>query len=306
MLKKTVLRILQLILILLALSFLVFTLMYFAPGNAAEKRLSSGGVAITKEVLDAEIERLGLAKPLLTRYGEWLLGVFHGNLGVSLKDDLPIWPKLANGLKKTVVLAGSALLLSLLISVPLGIIAAVKRSSIIDRIICFFSFVGNSLPSFLIAILLMYLFCIRLGILPVIADSEGIGLILPAISLAIPLSARFTRQIRAEVITQLDEDYITGIQSRGVKQRFVIFSNALYMALGHILTIVGLSVGALMGGSVVIETIFRWPGIGKLVMDSITARDYPVIMGFVLFMGTIFVVINLITDIIYHSLDPRV
>lgn len=304
--KQVAKRIVELILILIILSFLTFLLMYLAPGDPAEKRLSSQGVAVTKEMLQAEQERLGLMRPFIVRYGDWLSGILHGDFGLSFKDDMPVAPKLIKGLKNTCILAFASLLLSLLVSIPLGIWSAVKKNSIADHIIRLLSFIGNSLPNFLISVLLMYLLCIRFDVFPVVASGSIQGLFLPAISLAIPMAGRFTRQIRTEVMEQLEQSYVTGLRTRGVREKDILLNNVFHNATGHIFTIIALQIGTLMGGSVVIETIFRWPGIGKLVMDSITARDYPTIMGFVLIMGTIYVVINFISDVIYHVLDPRI
>lgn len=305
MIKKALIKIAGLLILLLILSLFVFLLLYIAPGDPAEKRLTSQGVVVTKEILQAEQERLGLLKPFFVRYGEWLFGVLRGDFGFSFKDDLPVAPKLLQGLKNTVILAMASLLFSLLVSWPLAVWSAFRKDGIADHIIKMISFIGNSLPNFLISVLLMYFFCIKVNLLPVIADGTVQGLLLPVLSLSIPMISRFTRQIRSEMITELREDYVTGMRLRGVKERYIAL-NVMRNTSGHVLTIVGLQIGTLMGGSVVIETIFRWPGIGKLVMDSITARDYPVIMGFVLIMGTIYVVINQLTDLCYHLLDPRV
>ena len=299
-------RIIELILILIVLSFLTFLLMYLAPGDPAEKRLSSQGVAVTKEMLQAEQERLGLLRPFTERYFDWLGGVLHGDFGNSFKDDMPVAPKLIAGLKNTTILAFASLILALLVSIPLGIWSAVKKNSIFDHIVRLLSFIGNALPNFLISVLLMYLLCIKFNLFPVVATGSIQGLFLPAISLAIPMAGRFTRQIRTETMEQLDQEYVTGLRTRGVREKDILINNVFHNSSGHIFTIIALQIGTLMGGSVVIETIFRWPGIGKLVMDSINARDYPTIMGFVLIMGTIYVVINFISDVLYHVLDPRV
>ena len=304
--KQIAKRIAELIIILVVLSFLTFLLMYLAPGDPAEKRLSSQGVAVTREVLQAEQERMGLLRPFMVRYFDWLTGILHGDWGVSFKDDLPVAPKLVSGLKNTAILALSSLILSLLVSIPLGIASAVKKNSVLDHVVRLLSFIGNALPNFLISVLLMYFFCIVLNIFPVVADGSVQGLILPMLSLAIPMAGRFTRQIRTETMEQLDQEYVTGLRARGVREKDILVHNVFHNASGHIFTIVALQIGTLMGGSVVIETIFRWPGIGKLVMDSINARDYPTIMGFVLIMGTIYVVINFISDVLYHVLDPRI
>ena len=304
--KQLAKRIVELIIILIILSFLTFLLMYLAPGDPAEKRLSSQGVAVTKEVLRAEQERMGLLRPFFVRYGEWFSGVLRGDFGLSFKDDMPVAPKLMKGLKNTSLLALASLLLSLLVSIPLGILSAVRKNSILDHIVRLLSFIGNALPNFLISVLLMYFFCIQFDLFPVVASGSLQGLCLPALSLAIPMAGRFTRQIRTETMEQLGQEYVTGLRLRGVREKDVLLRNVFHNASGHIFTVIALQIGTLMGGSVVIETIFRWPGIGKLVMDSISARDYPTIMGFVLIMGTIYVVINFISDMIYHALDPRV
>ena len=304
--KQIAKRIAELIVILIVLSFLTFLLMYLAPGDPAEKRLSSQGVAVTKEVLQAEQERMGLLRPFMVRYGEWLGGILQGDWGVSFKDDMPVAPKLTSGLRNTTVLALASLIISLVVSVPLGIASAVKKNSILDHIVRLLSFIGNALPNFLISVLLMYFLCIQLNLFPVVASGSIQGLCLPALSLAIPMAGRFTRQIRTETMEQLDQEYVTGLRTRGVREKDILIHNVFHNASGHIFTIIALQIGTLMGGSVVIETIFRWPGIGKLVMDSINARDYPTIMGFVLIMGTIYVVINFISDVLYHVLDPRV
>ena len=302
--KKLFRKLTETILLLVILSLLVFALMYIAPGDPAEKRLTSQGTAITMEVLEAERARLGLLRPFFVRYGEWLFGVVRGDFGISFKDDMPVAPKLAVGLQKTLILSSASLLLSLLVSYPLALWSAFKKGRVSDHIVRVLSFAGNSMPNFLVSVILMYFLCMRLSIFPVIADGSLTGLFLPVLSLSIPMCSRFIRQMRSEFIDQLNEDYVTGMRMRGVKERFVAV-NIVRNSLGHILTIIGLQIGTLMGGSVVIETIFRWPGIGKLVMDSINSRDYPVIMGFVIIMGTIYIVINQLTDVSYHVLDPR-
>lgn len=304
MIKAVLKKLLSLLTILIILSFFVFVLLYIAPGDPAEKRLTSQGVAVTKEVLDAERERLGLLKPFLVRYWEWLICVVRGDFGVSFKDDMPVAPKLSQGLKNTTILAMTSLLVSLVISFPLSVISAIRKNGIIDNVVRILSFVGNSLPNFLISVLLMYFLCIKLDLFPVIATGSVQGLFMPVISLSIPMTGRFIRQMRAEFLDQLKNDYVIGMQGRGVKSRYIIL-NVLRNSLGHVFTIIALQIGTLMGGSVVIETIFRWPGIGKLVMDSITARDYPVIMGFVVIMGAIYVLINQLSDILCRYLDPR-
>lgn len=298
-------RLLQLIPIILGLTFLTFLLMYITPGDPAVKKLAAQGTAINEEVLEQTREAMNLNRPFFVRYFDWLFGMVRGDFGLSYKDNLPVAGKLAAGLANTAVLALSSLLLALLVSIPLGILTAVKRDGILDHIVRMFSFLGNSLPNFLISVLLMYFLCIRIKLLPVIASRSLKGLLLPCLALAIPMAGRFIRQIRAEVLEQLGKPYVMGARMRGVRESVVLFRNVLRSASVSIFTIVGLSVGTLMGGSVVIETIFGWPGLGKLAMDAISDRDYPVIQGFVVLMAVIYVLVNLLTDLSYRWLDPR-
>ncbi len=296
---------LHLVWILAALSFLTFLLMYISPGDAASKKLYAQGIAVSEEVLARTRQEMGLDRPFLVQYGDWALGILRGDLGTSFKDGLPVAGKLWKGLQNTLILALSSLLAALLISLPLSLLTALKKDSVWDHLVRFLSFVGNSLPNFLISVLLMYFLCVRWRLLPVVATGTFQGLLLPCLALAIPICGRFTRQFRAELLEQLGREFVSGARARGVRLRYILFRNVLHNASISILTLVGISVGTLLGDSVVIETVFRWPGLGKLAMDAIAARDYPVIQGFVLLTATIYVLINLITDICYHWIDPR-
>ena len=291
--------------ILVALSFLTFLLMYLTPGDAATKKLTAQGIAVSEDVLEKTRIEMGLDRPFFVQYGDWALKTLTGDLGESFKDGTSVSGKLWNGLKHTAVLSAGSLAISLLISLPLAILTAVKKDSPLDYIVRFFSFVGNSMPNFLISVLLMYFLCVKAKLLPVVAEENLAGLLLPALALSIPMTSRFIRQFRAEILEQMGKSYVSGAVSRGVKKRYILRS-VLHNASLPILTVIGLSIGTLMGGSVVIETIFRWPGLGKMVMDAITARDYPVIQAFVLFSAVVYVLINLLTDICYHWADPRV
>ena len=299
-------RLLHLAGILIAVSFLTFLLMYLAPGDAAVKKLNAQGIAVSQEVLDRTRADMGLDRPFLVQYGDWAWKVLRGDLGASFKDGTSVAGKLGKAMGYTALLALGSLALALLVSLPLALLTALKKDTAADYILRFFSFVANSLPNFLISVLLMYFLCVRTRLLPVVADKSLKGLLLPAAALSIPMIGRFLRQFRAEILEQLGKSYVAGARTRGVKGRYILYRNVLHNASISILTIVGLSVGTLFGGSVVIETIFRWPGLGKLAMDAITNRDYPVIQGFVLFSAAVYVLVNLVTDIAYHWIDPRV
>lgn len=299
-------RLLHLVFILIALSFLTFLLMYLAPGDAATKKLNAQGVAVSQEVLDATRKAMGLDRPFLVQYGDWALGVVRGDLGSSYKDGQSVAGRMGKAMGYTALLALGSLALSLVISLPLAVLTALKKDTWLDHLVRFFSFVANSLPNFLISVLLMYFLCVRARLLPVVADRSLRGLLLPALALSIPMTGRFLRQFRAEVLEQLGQSYVSGALCRGVKRRYILWRNVLHNASIPILTVTGLQIGTLFGGSVVIETIFRWPGLGKMAMDAITNRDYPVIQGFVLFTSVVYVLVNLLTDIAYHWVDPRV
>ena len=306
MLKYIAKRLLHLAGILVAISFLTFLFMYLAPGDAAVKKLNAQGIAVSQEVLDKTRADMGLDRPFLVQYGDWAWKALRGDLGSSYKDGTSVAGKLGKAMGHTALLALGSLALSLLVSLPLAMFTAVKRDSIPDYVLRFFSFVANSLPNFLISVLLMYFLCVKARLLPVVAGRNLKGLLLPALALSIPMIGRFLRQFRAEILEQLGKSYVSGARSRGVIGRYILFRNVLHNASISILTVVGLSVGTLFGGSVVVETIFRWPGLGKLAMDAITNRDYPVIQGFVLFAAVVYVLVNLLTDVAYHWIDPRV
>lgn len=299
-------RLAQLCVILLGLSFLTFLLMYITPGDAAQKKLTSQGIVVTQEVLESEREAMGLNRPFAVQYAEWLGRAVRGDLGLSFKDSMPVSGKLHRAMGYTFILSASSLAFSLLVSLPLALLSAVRKNGIFDHIVRFICFIGNSLPNFLISVLLMYFFCIRVKLLPVLAGRSLKGLLLPCLALSIPMCSRFVRQFRAQILEELGREYVLAARVRGTKSRYILWGDVLHNALPSIMTIVALSVGTLLGGSVVIETIFRWPGLGSLVMDSITAHDYPMIQGFVLFISTVYVLINLLTDILYSLIDPRV
>ena len=197
--------------------------------------------------------------------------------------------------------------MTLLISVPLGILAAVKQNKWIDYVIRFFSFIGNSSPNFFAALILMYLFSVKLGWLPVVtSENIGLSLILPTMPLALSMASKYTRQVRAAVLEEMNQDYVTGARARGVKGSVIIWKNVMRTSMITIVTLLSLSVGNLLGGTTIVESIFMWDGVGKMAVDAITMRDYPVVQAYVAWMAVIYVLVNLAADILYHYLDPRV
>ena len=306
MLKYCLKRIIKLIPVLIAITLMVFTLMYLTPGDPALIKLAGQGGVVTDELLELEREEMGLNDPFFVRYFDWVIGICQGDFGESYTDGMPVLPTLMRALGYTAVLAIASTVFSVIVAIPIGVYTALKKDSIFDNVVRVFTFTGNAMPNFLIALLLMYLFCIQFRIFPVIADGSFRSAILPTLALSIPMISKFARQTRADVLAQLDEEYVIGMHARGVKERTILFKNVLHNALGSIITIVSLQVRVLIGGSVVTETIFRWPGIGQLMMTSITARDYPTVQGAVLIMSTLQVLVNLLTDLSYFIIDKRI
>jgi len=297
----------NLIPVLLALTFLVFLLMSLTPGDPALLRLTAAGTPVTDELLQATREEMGLNQPFITRYLQWLGNIVTRlDFGISYADDMPIFPKLMKALRNTLMLAAASTVFSCAIAIPLGIITAIKRDTAVDNIVRVFTFTGNAMPNFLIALLLMYLFCIKVKLFPVIAKGSIKGLFLPTLALSIPMISRFARQTRADVINQLGEEYVIGMHARGVKENTILYRNVLHNAMGSIFTIISLQIRTLIGGSVVTEVIFRWPGVGSLIMDSLKVRDYPVVQGAVLILATLQILVNLVTDLSYSLIDKRI
>lgn len=299
-------RFVQLIPILLGVSFITFALMYIAPSDPAEMKLSAQGTAVSQEILDETREEMGLNKPFLEQYLSWLLNLLTGDMGVSYVDNVPVSQKIVTAMPSTIILAVSSMLLTLLIAIPLGILAAIRQNQWVDYSIRFFTFVGTSIPNFFLALVLIYVFAMQLNWLPVLATGSIRGLILPTIALSTVMISKYIRQIRAAVLEELNKDYVMGARSRGIQENVILYKNVLRNSMITVVTLIGLSIGSLLGGAAVVETIFVWRGLGKMVVDAIGARDYPVIQGFVVWMAIIYVVVNLLTDLSYHLLDPRV
>ena len=299
-------RLLSLIPILIGISFISFALIYFTGGDAVAVRYEAIGGVLSPELINQKREELGLNRPFIIQYLSWLLGVIQGDMGISYVSGKPVFGYIFSKLPNTLLLSVSSLLTTLIISLPLGILSAVKKNSVFDNIIKGLSFVGNSLPNFFVALVLSYIFALQLKILPVISQGTSIkSLILPTLTLALAMSAKYIRQIRALIVSELSKPYVTGARARGIKENTIIFFNVLRLTSLTLITLMSLSFGSLLGGSSIVESIFMWDGIGKLAIESINLRDYPVILAYVLWMAFIYVFINLMSDISYYFLDPR-
>ena len=304
--KYIIHRFLQLIPVLIGITFLSFAMMRVAGSDAITELYGDKG-AVAQEIVEAKRAELGLDKPFLTQYLAWVGGMMRGDMGVSYVSGRAVFPTFVSKLPATLLLTALSIGMTVIISVPLGVLAAVRHDRFTDYFLRFFSFVGNSLPNFFVALLLMQIFSIRLKWLPVISKGVSIrSALLPTLTLAIAMSAKYMRQVRATVLEELNKDYVLGAKARGVRGSVTLWRSVLRSSMLTIITLLALSIGSLLGGTAIIESIFMWDGVGKLAVVSITMRDYPMIQAYVVWMAIIYVVVNLITDILYHVLDPRI
>ena len=305
-LSHLVRRCAQFIPVFFGITVLSFTLIHLAPSDPVSVRLSLGGIAVDPVTAAQMRTEMGLDRPLPIQYGDWLIRFLHGDMGISYRSDRPVAAMLLQALPYTLAIAASAMLLTLLISLPLGIAIAAYRNSALDCTVRFLTFIGNAVPSFIVGILLMFLFSYQLGWIPVLAGNSPIGMVLPTAALALIMSARYIRQIRAATLDELAKDYIVGLRARGITERRILFGNVLKNIMGVVITLTAISVGSLLGGVVIIETLFSRPGVGSLLMTAINSRDYPVIQAAVVWMVLAYFVVNLLADLSYRRFNPRV
>lgn len=308
MLTYIIRRIGLMVVIMLGVSVITFSMMHFIPGDPAEMIAKEryGEEGVTAETIDHVRAELGLNQPVYIQYLYWLARILKGDFGTSFRTDRPVLEEILARLPATIELTLAAMLVSLVIAVPVGIISAVKQYSIVDNASMACAILGASMPSFWMGLLLIMVFSVHFGWLPVFGRGEITHLLLPALTLGTGMAAITTRLIRSSMLEVLKQDYIRTARSKGLGEKAVISRHALKNALIPVVTVVGLQFGALLDGAVVVEVIFAWPGIGRLMVDSIFARDFPVIMGCVFIFGAIYVIVNMIVDISYAWLDPRI
>ena len=304
--KSLLQRCLQFIPVFFGITLLSFGLIYIAPGDPVGIRLSAGGVSADPQLVEQMRTNMGLDAPFLVQYGHWLIHFLQGDMGTSYITDLPVAATFWKALPYTLRMVGTAMGLTLLISLPLGITIAAWRNSRMDYAVRILTFIGNATPGFIIALVLMFVFSYRLGWIPVLATTKPIGMVLPTLSLALVMSSRYIRQIRAAALDELAKDYVVGLRARGIPERVILARNVLKNIMVIVITLTGISVGSLLGGTVIIETIFNWPGIGSLIMTAITNRDYPIIQAVVVWMALAFFLVNLIADLSYRYFNPKI
>lgn len=296
-------RLLQLIPILLGISFLTFGMMQFAAGDAVDILYENSSVS--DEIKAAKRSELGLDQPFLIQYSRWLVGIVTGDLGRSFISGKLVFETFIDKLPATIELMLVSIALTIFIATPLGILSAVYQNRAIDYLIRFFTFIGNSMPNFFAGLLLIYFLALQLNLLPIMGN-DWQAIIMPSLTLTISMGAKYTRQIRAIVLEELQKPYVIGARSRGVHEFTILTRSVLRSSLIVIITLIALSMGSLLGGTAIVETIFMWDGVGKMAVDAILMRDYPMIQAYVVWMATIYVLINLAADILYHKLDPRI
>jgi peptide/nickel transport system permease protein len=300
-------RIVYLIPIWLGISLVAFSLTNLTPGDPARLMLTRDlGRQPTAEEVAVAREQMGLNRPFVVRYVSWLAGAVTGDLGTSFRTGEPVLGALAGRFPRTLQIAGLAIAFSLIVAVPLGTLAALFRNRTVDHFSRLVALLGACMPNFWVAYLLILLFAVRMGVLPVAGTGTWKHLILPSVSLGLVACASLMRLTRSEMLEVLGQDFIRTARAKGLGSGTVAIRHALRNAMIPVVTIAGMRFAGLLGGAVIVETIFAWPGIGKFVLDSIFDRDYPVIQGFVIFMGTVYLLVNLLVDISYAWLDPRI
>ena len=310
-------RILQLIPVVLGVTFIVFALLYIAPGDPARLLLPQD--ATVEEVAELRTA-MGLDRPFLVQYYHFLFGfsgpsgdafdyggLFRLDLGRSYVSNRPVFGAILNRFPNTAMLASAALILSIVVSIPFGIISAIKPYTKLDMTVTILALIGISMPAFWLGMMLIWIFSVQLGIFPSLASPRNVmSMILPAITLAAMSTAVQTRMTRSSMIEVIRQDYIRTARAKGLDESQVIRKHALRNALIPVVTVIGLQVGNLMVGSVLTETVFSYPGIGTIMVDAINRKDTPQILASVVFMALIFAVVNLLVDIIYAFIDPRI
>ena len=303
MARYLVRRLLLTLPVLLGVATLVFALIHLVPGDPARSML---GDTASQEEIDQLRHALGLDQPLLVQYKSFLGGLVRGDLGTSFRNGAPVTREIRDRLFRTFQLAFAAMFVAMMIAIPLGILAAVFRGTAIDHAAMTLALVGISMPNFWLGPLLAILFAVYLGWLPVAGTGSLAHLVLPAVTLGAALAAILARMTRASLLEELRELYVLAARARGVSRVRAIVRHAFRNSLIPVVTIIGLQFGAVLTGTIITETIFAWPGVGRLLIQAINFRDYPLVQGCILFISFTYVMMNLLTDITYGLLDPRI
>lgn len=304
--RKLGIRIAHILLVLLGVSFLSFLLMHISPGDPVRAMYAVSGSIPSEEILEQTREELGLNDPFFVQYGRWVSNCLRGDFGTSYSKGEAVSVLLSERVLPTIQLALLSLVIMVVLAVPIGVCSALRQNTILDYILRGTTFISISMPNFWVGLLLLYVVAMKLGWLPVVSNQMNFQrLILPAVTLASAMAGKYARQVRAAILEELRQDYVAGARARGLSERCVLWCHVLPNAVLPLITMLGLSLGSLLGGTAVVEVIFSYPALGSLAISAITSRDYPLIQGYVLWIALIYMAVNLVVDLSYNRLDPR-
>ena len=304
MVKYIIRRLIAMIPVVIGITFLVFMIMQLAPGDPVRMIL---GDSAEPEAIEAMREEMGLNDPVLVQYGRYMVNLLHGDMGTSYTNQRPVAHEVFSRVPATFELALVSAVVSILFAIPLGVVAAVKQNTLFDNLSMVLSLVGISMPAFWLALMLMLVFSLRLGWFPVQGNSDGWrSFVLPSIAIGFMNMAAIARTTRSSMLETIRQDYIRTARSKGISEGEVIMHHAFGNALIPTITVVGVQLGGLLGGAVLTETVFAWPGLGRLMVQAVNGRDVPVVMGCIVILSIGFSIVNLIVDLAYGFIDPRV
>lgn len=305
--KKYILkRFLYLIPTIFGITFLTFLLLHIAPSDPVTMKYISMGTIGNEKIIEQEKEKLGLNDPFIVQYTRWLKNAVKGDFGISIRTKTPVKEEILKRVPKTLKLSGLSLIITIFVSIPLGIFSAIYKNKIVDNIIKNLSFIGISMPTFWLGLIIMYIFSVKLKLFPIIGGDGIKSLVMPSITLSFWLSSLYITRLRASILEEINKEYVLGLLSKGIPYTKVILFNVLPNSLLSIITMFGSSVGAMLGGTTVIETIFEYQGLGKMATEAVSNRDYFLMQGYVIWMALIYVSINLVLDILYKYFNPRI
>lgn len=305
--KRFMKNALQIIIVLFGISFFTFSLTYLSPGDPAEIMLTECGHIPTPELLAQTRAELGLDKPFVEQYGSWCYSVLQGDMGKSYSLKILVTEKIRQAFLPTLNLSLLALFFMLIISLPLGMLAAVKKDKWQDYIVRMFTFIGISIPSFWLGLIFLSIFGVMLKWVSVSGGKTDFkSMILPALTIALAMSSKYTRQVRHIFLEELEKSYVAGARMRGIKETVILWRHVLPNAMLPLITLLGLSLGSLLGGTAVVEIIYNWPGMGTMAIKAISYRDYPLIQAYVLLIALIYLIVTMLVDFSYKYLDSRI
>ncbi len=299
-------RLLGALVVIVGVTLLAYLLSYLSPTDPATRFFTDKGMMPSPEQVEAKRHEMGLDRPFWEQYLSWLGAIFQGDLGSSYRNGRSVSGSLMSSMPYTLALTGTSLVLTLAIAVPLGLLCAYRKDGVLDNIVRAVSYLFCSLPTFFVALMLLYFLSVKLHLFPVRSTPDLRGIVMPTLAMALPLSAWYVRQVRTIALEQLDAGYVDGLRSRGVPEARILFKHVLRNSLVPILALVGVSIGSLLGGTAIVESIFNWPGVGNLSVAAIGARDYPVVQGYALLMAIVYLLVNYLMDVVYRLVDPRI